>query len=199
MVNTWSRSVASAVDSAPVAGARRMAESAALLVDEVLPEAPMRQWVQQGLVRSDARKQPEPWFQASYMVQYSSRSSLDHVDNGLSSPNINPPIPWLFIEYRVYTSYTLLLAVGRVPNTDDLGLENAGIESSQFGMINVDDHLRTNVAGVWALGDVNGRGAFTHTSYNDYEIVVANLFDDDPRKVSDRILCYGLFIDPPLG
>ena len=93
----------------------------------------------------------------------------------------------------------LLLAVGRIPNTDDLGLDKAGIEASQFGMINVDDHLRTNVPGIWAIGDVNGRGAFTHTSYNDYEIVAANLFDNDPRKVSDRILCYGLFIDPPLG
>ncbi len=97
------------------------------------------------------------------------------------------------------TGSHLLLAVGRIPNTDDLGLDKAGIETSQFGMINVDDHLRTNVPGIWAVGDVNGRGAFTHTSYNDYEIVVANLFDDDPRKVSDRILCYGLFIDPPLG
>ena len=97
------------------------------------------------------------------------------------------------------TGSHLLLAVGRIPNTDDLGLDKAGIESSQFGMINVDDHLCTNVPGVWAIGDVNGRGAFTHTSYNDYEIVVANLFDEDPRKVSDRILCYGLFIDPPLG
>ena len=93
----------------------------------------------------------------------------------------------------------LLLAVGRIPNTDDLGLDNAGIESSQFGMIDVDDQLRTNVSGIWAIGDVNGRGAFTHTSYNDYEIVAANLFDNDPRKISDRILCYGLFIDPPLG
>jgi pyruvate/2-oxoglutarate dehydrogenase complex dihydrolipoamide dehydrogenase (E3) component len=93
----------------------------------------------------------------------------------------------------------LLLAVGRIPNTDDLGLDKAGIEVSQFGMINVDDHLRTNVPGIWAIGDVNGRGAFTHTSYNDYEIVAANLFDNDPRKASDRILCYGLFIDPPLG
>ena len=93
----------------------------------------------------------------------------------------------------------LLLAVGRVPNTDDLGLDQAGIEASQFGMIDVDDQLRTNVPGIWAIGDVNGRGAFTHTSYNDYEIVAANLFDNDPRKVSDRILCYGLFTDPPLG
>jgi pyruvate/2-oxoglutarate dehydrogenase complex dihydrolipoamide dehydrogenase (E3) component len=93
----------------------------------------------------------------------------------------------------------LLLAVGRIPNTDDLGLDQAGIEASQFGMIDVDDQLRTNVPGIWAIGDVNGRGAFTHTSYNDYEIVAANLFDNDPRKVSDRILCYGLFTDPPLG
>jgi pyruvate/2-oxoglutarate dehydrogenase complex dihydrolipoamide dehydrogenase (E3) component len=93
----------------------------------------------------------------------------------------------------------LLLAVGRVPNTDDLGLEKAGIDSNPFGFINVDEHLCTNVPGVWAIGDVNGRGAFTHTSYNDHEIVAANLFDDDPRKVTDRILCYGLFVDPPLG
>ncbi|MEE8117936.1 MAG: FAD-containing oxidoreductase [Gammaproteobacteria bacterium] len=93
----------------------------------------------------------------------------------------------------------LLLAVGRVPNTDDLGLDKAGIESNQVGFINVDEYLCTNVPGVWAIGDVNGRGAFTHTSYNDYEIVAANLFDDDPRKVTERLLCYGLFIDPPLG
>ncbi|MCG8607946.1 FAD-containing oxidoreductase [bacterium] len=93
----------------------------------------------------------------------------------------------------------LLLAVGRVPNTDDLGLENTGIEVDERGYIAVDDRLRTNVPGVWALGDCNGKGAFTHTSYNDYEIVAANLLDDDPRRVSDRILCYGLYIDPPLG
>jgi len=97
------------------------------------------------------------------------------------------------------TGSHLLLAVGRIPNTDDLGLDKAGIETSQFGMITVDDQLRTNVPGIWAIGDVNARGAFTHTSYNDYEIVAANLFDNDTRKVSDRILCYGLFIDPPLG
>ena len=97
------------------------------------------------------------------------------------------------------TGSHLLIAVGRVPNTDDLGLDTAGIEANQSGFINVDDALRTNVPGVWAIGDVNGQGAFTHTSYNDYEIVAANLFDDDERKVSDRILCYGLFIDPPLG
>jgi pyruvate/2-oxoglutarate dehydrogenase complex dihydrolipoamide dehydrogenase (E3) component len=93
----------------------------------------------------------------------------------------------------------LLLAVGRRPNTDDLGLDKAGIETDARGFIPVDDQLRTNVPGIWATGDVNGRGAFTHTSYNDYEIVVANLFDNDPRKVSDRITAYGLFIDPPLG
>lgn len=93
----------------------------------------------------------------------------------------------------------LLLAVGRTPNTDDLGLENAGIETDERGHIRVDDTLRTNVEGVWALGEVNGRGAFTHTSYNDYEIVAANLFDDDPRRVSERIPCYALYTDPPLG
>ena len=93
----------------------------------------------------------------------------------------------------------LLLAVGRQPNTDDLGLEKAGIEVDKRGYIAVDDQLRTNVPGVWAVGDCNGKGAFTHTSYNDYEIVVANLLDDDPRRVSDRILAYALYIDPPLG
>ncbi|MFT7542674.1 MAG: pyruvate/2-oxoglutarate dehydrogenase complex dihydrolipoamide dehydrogenase (E3) component [Gammaproteobacteria bacterium] len=93
----------------------------------------------------------------------------------------------------------LLIAVGRTPNTDSLGLDRAGIETDSRGHILVDDQLCTNVSGVWALGDCNGRGAFTHTSYNDYEIVAANLFDDDPRRISDRILCYGLFIDPPLG
>ncbi len=93
----------------------------------------------------------------------------------------------------------LLIAVGREPNTDDLGLEKAGVRTNQYGYIEVDEYLRTSEAGIWAIGDVNGRGAFTHTSYNDYEIVAANLFDDDPRKVTDRILCFGLFIDPPLG
>jgi pyruvate/2-oxoglutarate dehydrogenase complex dihydrolipoamide dehydrogenase (E3) component len=93
----------------------------------------------------------------------------------------------------------LLLAVGRVPNTDDLGCDKAGIALDKRGYITVDDQLQTSVPGVWALGDVNGRGAFTHTSYNDYEIVAANLLDNDPRRVSDRIPIYGLFIDPPLG
>jgi len=93
----------------------------------------------------------------------------------------------------------LLVAVGRRPNTDDLGLNAAGIEADERGFIKVDDQLRTNVPGVWALGDVNGRGAFTHTSWNDYEIVAANLLDGDPRRVTDRIAAYALFIDPPLG
>ena len=93
----------------------------------------------------------------------------------------------------------LLLAVGRVPNTGDLGLDNAGVETDSAGYIKVDDQLRTSAAGIWALGDCNRKGAFTHTSYNDYEIVAANLLDNDPRRVSDRIATYGLFIDPPLG
>ena len=93
----------------------------------------------------------------------------------------------------------VLLAVGRVPNTDDLGLDKAGVETDKRGFITVNDELRTNVPGIWAIGDANGRGAFTHTSYNDYEILAANMFDDDPRRVSDRITAYGLFIDPPLG
>ena len=93
----------------------------------------------------------------------------------------------------------ILMAVGRKPNTDDLGLDKAGVEIDERGYIIVDDELRTNVSNIWALGDVNGRGAFTHTAYNDYEILAANMFDNDPRKLSDRITTYGLFIDPPLG
>ncbi len=93
----------------------------------------------------------------------------------------------------------LLLAVGRRPNTDDLGLDKAGIEVDERGYIVVDDELRTSAPGVWAMGDCNGKGAFTHTSYNDFEIVAANLLDKDPRRVSDRILAYALYIDPPLG
>jgi pyruvate/2-oxoglutarate dehydrogenase complex dihydrolipoamide dehydrogenase (E3) component len=93
----------------------------------------------------------------------------------------------------------VLLAVGRRPNTDDLGLETAGIEMDKRGYIVVDDELRTSALGVWALGDCNGRGAFTHTAYNDFEIVAANLLDHDRRRVSDRIPAYALYIDPPLG
>ena len=93
----------------------------------------------------------------------------------------------------------VLLAVGRVPNTHDLGLEHVDVETDQRGFILVDDQLRTSSQNVWAIGEVNARGAFTHTSYNDFEIVAANLLDDDQRRVSDRIPCYGLFVDPPLG
>jgi pyruvate/2-oxoglutarate dehydrogenase complex dihydrolipoamide dehydrogenase (E3) component len=94
----------------------------------------------------------------------------------------------------------VLLAVGRRPNTDDLGLERTGIAvDDKHGYIVVDEELRTNVPGIWALGECNGRGAFTHTAYNDFEIVAANLLDGDTRRVSDRIPCYGLFTDPPLG
>ena len=93
----------------------------------------------------------------------------------------------------------LLLAVGRKPNTDDLGLDKAGVDVDERGYVRVDDELKTNVEGIWALGDCNGKGAFTHTAYNDFEIVAANLLDDDPRRVSDRIVTYGLFIDPALG
>jgi pyruvate/2-oxoglutarate dehydrogenase complex dihydrolipoamide dehydrogenase (E3) component len=93
----------------------------------------------------------------------------------------------------------VLLAIGRRPNTDDLGLEKASVTTDARGYITVDDELRTNVPGIWALGDCNGRGAFTHTSYNDYEIVAANLLDSDHRRVSDRITAYALYIDPPLG
>ena len=93
----------------------------------------------------------------------------------------------------------ILLAVGRTPNTSDLGLGRTGVATDHRGYILVDDQLQTNVPGIWALGDCNGRGAFTHTSYNDYEIVADNLFNADHRRVSDRIPTYGLFIDPPLG
>jgi pyruvate/2-oxoglutarate dehydrogenase complex dihydrolipoamide dehydrogenase (E3) component len=93
----------------------------------------------------------------------------------------------------------VLLAVGRTPNTDDLGLERAGVAVDSQGYVTVDDQLHTNVPGIWALGDCNGRGAFTHTSYNDFEIVAANLLDSDPRRVSDRITAHALYIDPPLA
>jgi pyruvate/2-oxoglutarate dehydrogenase complex dihydrolipoamide dehydrogenase (E3) component len=97
------------------------------------------------------------------------------------------------------TGSHVLLAVGRVPNTDDLGLEHTDIMVDERGLIRVDDFLQTSAEGVWALGECNGRGAFTHTAYNDYEIVVDTLFGSGERKVTDRIACYGLFIDPPLG
>ncbi len=93
----------------------------------------------------------------------------------------------------------VLLAVGRTLNTNDLGLDWAGVATDQRGYIVVDDQLQTNVPGIWALGDCNGRGAFTHTSYNDYEIVADNLLGAGDRRVSDRIQTYALFTDPPLG
>lgn len=93
----------------------------------------------------------------------------------------------------------VLLAVGRRPNTDDLCLDTAGVELDARGYIKVDDGLETNVSGIFAMGDCNGRGAFTHTAYNDFEIIAANLLDGASRKVSDRIAGYALYIDPPLG
>ncbi len=99
---------------------------------------------------------------------------------------------------EVIGSHTLL-AVGRRPNTDDLGLGNAGVEIDKRGFIVVDDELRTSAPGIWALGDCNGKGAFTHTAYNDFEIVAANLLDGDRRRVSDRLPAYALYVDPPLG
>jgi pyruvate/2-oxoglutarate dehydrogenase complex dihydrolipoamide dehydrogenase (E3) component len=97
------------------------------------------------------------------------------------------------------TGSHLLLAVGRHPNTDDLGLDKAGVRMDERGYIQVDDQLRTNVPGIWALGDCNGKGAFTHTAYNDFEIVAANLLDNDRRSIADRVIAYALYIDPPLG
>ncbi|MFN0179599.1 MAG: FAD-containing oxidoreductase [Gemmatimonadales bacterium] len=93
----------------------------------------------------------------------------------------------------------LLLATGRRPNTDDLGLEAAGVATDRGGFITVDDECRTNVPGIWALGECNGRGAFTHTAYHDFEVVAARLLDADPRRVSERIPCYALYTDPPVG
>jgi len=93
----------------------------------------------------------------------------------------------------------VLLAVGRTPNTNDLGLDRAGVLTDEHGYIVVDDQLRTNIEGVYAMGDCNGKGAFTHTAYNDFEIVAANLIDHDPSRVSDRIPCYAVYMDPPLA
>jgi len=100
---------------------------------------------------------------------------------------------------RRFEGSHLLLAMGRQPNTDDLGLELAGVQHDQRGFIQVDEQCRTTVPGIWALGECNGRGAFTHTAYNDYEIVAASLLDEPPRSLSDRIPCYALFVDPPLA
>jgi pyruvate/2-oxoglutarate dehydrogenase complex dihydrolipoamide dehydrogenase (E3) component len=112
-----------------------------------------------------------------------------HVEVGISCPDdSNPSI-----------GSHVLLAVGRRPNTDDLGLDKAGVAVDEHGYIQVDDELCSSVPGIWALGDCNGKGAFTHTSYNDFEIVAANLLDNDARRVSDRITTYALYMDPPLA
>jgi pyruvate/2-oxoglutarate dehydrogenase complex dihydrolipoamide dehydrogenase (E3) component len=108
-----------------------------------------------------------------------------HVDCGEGSPTVD--------------GTHLLLAVGRQPNTDDLGLEAAGVSRDERGFIIVNDLLETNVPGIWALGECNGKGAFTHTAYNDFEIVASNLLDGATRRVSERIPAYALYIDPPLG
>jgi pyruvate/2-oxoglutarate dehydrogenase complex dihydrolipoamide dehydrogenase (E3) component len=102
-------------------------------------------------------------------------------------------------EEREVEGSRLLVALGRQPNTDDLGLAAAGIETDERGFIPVDDQLRTTAEGVWAMGDCNGRGAFTHTSYNDYEIIAGNLLDGDDRRVTDRIMTYAAYIDPPFA
>jgi pyruvate/2-oxoglutarate dehydrogenase complex dihydrolipoamide dehydrogenase (E3) component len=93
----------------------------------------------------------------------------------------------------------LLFATGRTPNTDDLGLDRAGLVPDKHGIIAVDGQLRTSVPGIWAIGDVNGRGAFTHTSYNDYEVVASNVVDGEARSVDTRIMCYAVFVDPPFA
>ena len=105
----------------------------------------------------------------------------------------------LVVDGRRIVGSHVLVAVGRRPNTDGLDLARAGVACDAHGVVQVDDQLRTDVPGIWALGDVNGRGAFTHTSFNDYEIVAANLLDDDPRRVSDRVPAYALYTDPPLA
>ena len=105
----------------------------------------------------------------------------------------------LVVDGRRIVGSHMLVAVGRRPNTDGLDLARAGVACDAHGVVQVDDQLRTDVPGIWALGDVNGRGAFTHTSFNDYEIVAANLLDDDPRRVSDRVPAYALYTDPPLA
>lgn len=116
---------------------------------------------------------------------------IDQRDGGISVSDGNAPI--------VEKASHLLIATGRVPNTDDLGLDAAGVAVDSKGYVIVDDHLSSNVKGIWALGDCNGHGAFTHTSYNDFEIVAANLLDGEDRRLSARIPAYALYIDPPLG
>ena len=105
----------------------------------------------------------------------------------------------LVVDGRRIAGSHVLVAIGRRPNVEALALARAGVTCDAHGVVQVDEQLRTDVPGIWALGDVNGRGAFTHTSYNDYEIVAANLLDDDPRRVSERVPAYALYTDPPLA
>ena len=137
---------------------------------------------------------PKPSGRFSKVKGFGSRTGIDPVRISKSGGEVS--VEWNGGEAR---GSHLLVAVGRVPNTADLGLEAAGIAVDRHGYITVDDQLRTSVPGVWAMGDCNGKGAFTHTSYNDFEIVAANLLDNDPRRVSDRIPAYNIYIDPPLG
>ena len=118
---------------------------------------------------------------------------LEPRDEGVSvSISCTPALP------EVVASH-VLLATGRRPNTDDAGLAQAGVRTDQRGFIVVDDHLRTNVPSIWAVGECNGRGGFTHTAYHDHQIVASHLLEAEPRRLQDRIPCYALFTDPPLG
>jgi pyruvate/2-oxoglutarate dehydrogenase complex dihydrolipoamide dehydrogenase (E3) component len=119
----------------------------------------------------------------------SARKANDQVEIRINSNSSEAPI----------LGSHLLIATGRRPNTEDLGLENTHVQRDAHGYIETDDQLQTSVPGIWALGDCNGRGAFTHTSYNDFEIVAGNLLDRDTRRVSDRITAYAIYTDPPLG
>jgi len=126
------------------------------------------------------------------------RTSAECIRFGKGSPGVRVGVDCMHGDPEILCS-DVLLAVGRRPNTDDLGLERASVALDPRGYVMVDESLQTNVTGIWALGDCNGRGAFTHTAYNDYEIVAANLLDGEKRRVSDRVPGYALFIDPPLG
>jgi pyruvate/2-oxoglutarate dehydrogenase complex dihydrolipoamide dehydrogenase (E3) component len=117
----------------------------------------------------------------------------------LNAHNLSVSAQQNTINVHNFTGSHLLVATGRVPNTDDLGLDKAGIATDEHGYIRVDEDCATDARGVWALGDCNGHGGFTHTSYNDYEIVAANLLDQGSRRISDRIKAYAVYIDPPLG
>ena len=123
------------------------------------------------------------------------------IHTGVDILNISQDVPGITVQITggEITGSDVLVATGRTPNTGDLGLEAAGVELDERGYVKVGDDLQTNVPGIWAMGDCNGKGAFTHTAYNDFEIIATNLLDGQSRKVSDRILGYALYIDPPLG